>query len=451
MEEDFGDDNKALRRRIWRRWICRLFVVIVFVIGTRVLWTFLSGRAALREAIEATDALDPGWRLEDLMANRAIVPDADNSAMVIVDAYKLIAPETKPTEFDYDIVSTIIETPNHRLNDRQKAALETVTKHFEKALPEYRKVSSMTRGRYRESDRPDADVNIRVAPFANTAARALRYDLINHAEVNNADDCLDCVKAMINVVRSFGDDPLPLAVLSRGSARSNTVSAINHWLAQLEPANEILEQIQKLLEEERSVELLAMYSRGQRAYGFAMLESTTDNDFGLFARMKANHLQFMNQYAEIVTHQTNEQFEQLEKWEQDFNSKKIFGLMCPTLKPTLAIHRSQANLDCSITAVAVERFRQATGKWPTTLNDVVTARLLSKIPTDPFDGKPLRWKQTEDGRMVYSIGKDRVDNNGAFDPKNMSDVGNDIVFRLYDPAHRRLPPLPPKVVEPENP
>jgi len=34
------------------------------------------------------------------------------------------------------------------------------------------------------------------------------------------------------------------------------------------------------------------------------------------------------------------------------------------------------------------------------------------IPTDPFDGKPIRFKKLTKGYVVYSIGKDAKDNGG---------------------------------------
>src|SRR5262249_43750189 len=44
----------------------------------------------LRETIAELDALDPRWRLEDLEADRAIVPDGENSANIIRAARALI-------------------------------------------------------------------------------------------------------------------------------------------------------------------------------------------------------------------------------------------------------------------------------------------------------------------------------------------------------------------------
>jgi len=38
---------------------------------------------------------------------------------------------------------------------------------------------------------------------------------------------------------------------------------------------------------------------------------------------------------------------------------------------------------------------------------------LDAVPTDPFDGEPLRYRQFAGGYKVYSIGRDLVDDGGA--------------------------------------
>ena len=49
--------------------------------------------------------------------------------------------------------------------------------------------------------------------------------------------------------------------------------------------------------------------------------------------------------------------------------------------------------------------------WETLQN--LVPGLLNVIPTDPFDGRPLRYKKLAKGYVVYSIGPDGEDNAGA--------------------------------------
>jgi hypothetical protein len=64
------------------------------------------------------------------------------------------------------------------------------------------------------------------------------------------------------------------------------------------------------------------------------------------------------------------------------------------------------------TAVAVERYRLATGQLPDDLSELVPSHL-EEIPLDPFDGRPLRYKKRDGGYVVYSVGPDGTDDNGT--------------------------------------
>jgi hypothetical protein len=52
--------------------------------------------------------------------------------------------------------------------------------------------------------------------------------------------------------------------------------------------------------------------------------------------------------------------------------------------------------------------------WPWIL---LAALLLAAIPNDPFDGKPIRFRQLPISFVVYSIGANRVDDGGRERPQ----------------------------------
>jgi hypothetical protein len=73
--------------------------------------------------------------------------------------------------------------------------------------------------------------------------------------------------------------------------------------------------------------------------------------------------------------------------------------------------RARAQLYLARTALAIERYRLATGKAPERLEELVP-QYLKEVPTDPFDGKPIRYKRMDPGYRLYSIGEDGQDNAG---------------------------------------
>lgn len=116
--------------------------------------------------------------------------------------------------------------------------------------------------------------------------------------------------------------------------------------------------------------------------------------------------------------------------------KKLFvlDLLLPSLGRRTGVEAEcLAQLRLGWTAVALEQFRAAhENRYPAALSEL-TAEYLSAIPTDPFDGQPLRYQKKGSGYMLYSIGPDLKDNAG--ERKHGKD--GDIVFAVITPALRR--------------
>jgi hypothetical protein len=53
-----------------------------------------------------------------------------------------------------------------------------------------------------------------------------------------------------------------------------------------------------------------------------------------------------------------------------------------------------------------------------------------KLPLDPFDGKPIRWRQEGSQIVLWSVGKDGVDQGGPVEKPAVGDKPDDIVFVL---------------------
>jgi hypothetical protein len=83
--------------------------------------------------------------------------------------------------------------------------------------------------------------------------------------------------------------------------------------------------------------------------------------------------------------------------------------------------RDQAARDCAAAGVAVARYRLAHGAWPERLDQLVP-ELLAQVPSDPFDGAPLRYKTAAAGARIYSVGPNLRDDGGAAESENAGDV-----------------------------
>ena len=81
-------------------------------------------------------------------------------------------------------------------------------------------------------------------------------------------------------------------------------------------------------------------------------------------------------------------------------------------------------------AFALGIFRAETGRYPTTLEQLAP-NYLPSIPADRCSGKPLNYKPSVDGYVLYSVGVNGVDNGGHGVNDNPS--GDDLLVRMPVP------------------
>lgn len=94
--------------------------------------------------------------------------------------------------------------------------------------------------------------------------------------------------------------------------------------------------------------------------------------------------------------------------------------------------RLRLHLDLLKVALASERYRLKSKNWPSQLEDLVP-EFVSQIPYDPFDyPNRLRLVRRPDGITIYSVGRDRTDNGG----QKQDDIG----VALFDPKDRNVAP-----------
>jgi hypothetical protein len=120
-------------------------------------------------------------------------------------------------------------------------------------------------------------------------------------------------------------------------------------------------------------------------------------------------------------------------------SRYRFAIMARMLLPAelRAIQQCEimrAKLRSAAACVAALRFRNDTGAWPNSLNALVPG-YISAVPNDPFSGAPLVYRVREDGIVVYTAGRNGIDEGGkrSLIEPDESDVGDydDFGFRIW--------------------
>ena len=79
--------------------------------------------------------------------------------------------------------------------------------------------------------------------------------------------------------------------------------------------------------------------------------------------------------------------------------------------------------------VALRRWQFSHREMPSTLARVIGGSALTRVPADPFDGKPFRMTVIDEKPVIYSIGRDGKDDGGQKDSKFDTQAG-DLIYQL---------------------
>jgi hypothetical protein len=154
----------------------------------------------------------------------------------------------------------------------------------------------------------------------------------------------------------------------------------------------------------------------------------------------ARYLRGMNEAVEIAKLPLEQQHPLYRQWRQRKGYvENVGGAFTLGGRPEALLLSGHARLRCTAVALAAERYRLRHGDWPRAIAALVPD-YLPAVPLDPFDGAPLRYRRTDGGAVVYSVGEDGRDDGGDPNPPPGGRVPRDVVFTLWDVAGRRQPP-----------
>lgn len=89
----------------------------------------------------------------------------------------------------------------------------------------------------------------------------------------------------------------------------------------------------------------------------------------------------------------------------------------------LAVKRDETGRLLNRVKIDVLQYKLANGKYP------VSLREMGRVPTDPMDGKPLRYRLEGKGFILYGVGQDGKDDNGKARGQSPQSSGFDDVAR----------------------
>jgi len=74
--------------------------------------------------------------------------------------------------------------------------------------------------------------------------------------------------------------------------------------------------------------------------------------------------------------------------------------------------RMKTGREALLTVLAVKRYEKEKGRYPASLDELVSAGYLRKLPMDPYSDGPLIYRRTDEGFLLYSFGTNLADDGG---------------------------------------
>jgi hypothetical protein len=455
-------------RRRWTFWLKRLgkwFLLATLILVIRQAWNYHQATKKLQETLAAMDQAEPGWHLDEIEKAREVVPEEENSARVVVAAAKLL-PRGWPPQDLADRFAHL--DPVEQLNPDDFTRLQEELDKVRPGLDEARKLQSMPRGRHPIVYDPFIlDTKLPHVDAVRPIMTLLNYDALRQNQAQNSKSALIACRAELNTARSLGDEPIAVTQMVRMSGVSLTWRSVERTLAQGETSVADLAAMQDALRSEEAFPRQVV-ARGERAALHQMFSSIERGDVPLdnqffkrslweeyaygwshrqkFREAHPTMLAVMSRWIEFAQLPLHEQIAAERQFDQELRelkeSEPIAVLFIPALqKIGEASRRTHALLRCTMVALATERYRLEHKSWPASI-DKLCPGYLRAVPLDPFDGQPPRYRRLDDGVVIYSVGRDGIDDGGNLDREFVTQTGVDIGFRLWDVAKRRQPPRP---------
>lgn len=449
------------------RWsVVGLAFLAFLILGVFATKVFFDWRLHINwdDAEAEADLLDPGWRLEEVLARITPIADDQNSALLLREIAA-----NKPGAFvDSDIGRSKLFNyypPTARYSEEQSAVLENSLAKSRDKIEPARRLKDMVRGHLTVTDFEDLDaIAGRNHIAAHQVVSWLKWDAKLLAHQGQFEKAAESCLAIRNVAHSMEEAQGYMVVATQNMCFQSLGEALERVLAQGQLTNDMLQGIQRRLEEDAQVNLFLRAVRGERVYSHRLFENVRDGklspdkirgydtgkvSFWWHSKVPSaylhdypDYLREMNQLVELAKLPIHEQRAEIGK---NVASARIGS---PFNNLVLA-SRQLENFYCQVwlrttsAAIACERYRLSCGKWPQSLDVLVKEKYLAELPLDPRDGKPMRFRTSGDGIVIYSIGNNAVDEQGNMRRHGFAGASDDQGFRLWNEKSRGQAPVPP--------
>lgn len=432
----------------------------------------------LLKTVAELDRTEPGWRYEGLEAARKALPEDQNGAMQVMLFRKIVAVQLgRPTSEGnwiqpslQDRFDALGKLPARApMSDVDAKDFRAELQRVGPALAQARKMVDFPEGRFPlKTTRDFASILLPDHQAARNLASLLELDALVSLQDGRRTQALDDFRAVLNCSACFKGEPIPITQFMRVATIAVATNMLQRIFARGVDGDETLAIVQRRLEAEADSDVFSMMAKGERASQHYFLGSLASGDadratlkaFGVeerllnanadeirrFHRWMLQHFTKLVRLAEQPSHEWLAGTTRLDKEQKDGESNErslasSFPEFLTAQSFAEAGLRHLAFVRTATVALAAERYRLKRRDWPRDPAALVP-EFLKEAPKDPYDGGPLRYRRTSEGVVVYAIGPNGADDQGAIHrsgPRtdaNGKTLALDIGLELFDPDKR---------------
>ena len=419
-------------------------LIILLLIGAGSFAIFrISLKSKLQTRIDAIRAAGYPVTCAELDKWYSMPENAENAAYTLMDAFSYYKQWDKDKSKSLPVVSQA-EFPARRepMDEEMKALIAQYVADNNKALDLIHAGAAIENCRYPIDLSAGFETKLLNLSEIRTAVFLLKLEAILHAENGDGKLAIRSAISGFGIARSLEKEPMIISQMIHAACQTVAISTVEQVINRTELTDEqLIELVECVNNTERIFDMSCAFI-GERCMGLSFLKSpeSVNPDIiegipirpilelykaaGLADADAVIYLDLMDGYMKSTRLPLHERQKAVDVVSVKIQStSKIHVLLheiIPALSRVTTIElRTIAHLRTVDAALAVQRYRLAAGKLPDALTDLVPA-YLDSVPTDPFDGKELRYEKLGVGFVVYSVGEDLRDDGGKERPLRRS-------------------------------
>ena len=371
------------------------------------------------------------------------VPAAENAALVYTNAFALLTNSEGPiTNF---MGKSWLPSLGQGLSAEERSELTDVLKADEAALRLLYSAPASGRSRYPIQLQEGFSVPLRHLGKMRAAISLLTAEALMHATDGDAEKATRAFLAAGRVADSLAEEPIVVSQWVRFAGWGILLPRLERALSLAAFTDSQLASLQQMAAAAERPQAAVRALAGGQAFGIAAFTDrkameTAFRGFqpnrskaeqfrvagfvtllritGLLRRDKAFYLDNMGRQVATLELAYPARFAAGQQLAALTNAPSRFYIISPMILPSLQKFQlcdaeHVALVRVAAAALAIERFRLAHANALPDNLEQLTPACCKTVPTDPFDGKTLRYKKNGSSCAVYSVGSDGQDDGGV--------------------------------------